>query len=307
MAKRATDLQQDIDTLYQLPLGEFTSARNALATRLKKEGRADEAEQIKSLQKPPVTAWTVNQLHWRDRKAMDELLAVGERFRKAQAAQLAGKATELRSLINERREVLGQLVKRAHEILSESGHAMSPDAARRITTTLEALATWGNTPGAPQPGRLSDDMDPPGFEALAALVPRPGGKKGSAEATRVLQFQQQERDRRSKQKKEATDKAALAAKARDDVRNAENALREAQRDAERAEAALKKAAAAAKAAEKEKAEIEERYEKLQAEAQATAKEARRVAQEAEAAAQAVTEAEQALERANAALEALETA
>ena len=73
----------------------------------------------------------------------------------------------------------------ATEILQENGHAASPDAARRITTTLEALATWGTTSGAPQAGRLTDDIDPPGFEALAALVPRPGGGKSEAEVTKL--------------------------------------------------------------------------------------------------------------------------
>ena len=152
MAKRATDIEGEIDHLFQLSLSEFTAARNALAGRLKKDGRADDAERVKGLQKPSASAWAVNQLQWRNRKDMEGLLAVGDRFRKAQAAQLAGKAADLRTLLNERRDVLSDLVKRASDLLQEGGHAASPDAARRITTTLEALATWGSTPGAPQAG-----------------------------------------------------------------------------------------------------------------------------------------------------------
>jgi hypothetical protein len=305
MAKRATtDIEGEIDHLFQLPLAEFTAARNALSGRLKKDGRAEDADRIKGLQKPPATAWAVNQLQWRNRKDIEGLLAVGDRFRKAQAAQLAGKSADLRALLNERRDVLSDLVKRATDILQENGHAASPDAARRITTTLEALATWGTTPGAPQAGRLTDDIDPPGFEALAALVPRPGGGKSEAEVTRVLQFRQEERARK-KAKKTAEDVAALRAKAREDLRAAEKALRDAQKEAEQAETALKKAAAAAKAAEQEKADIEVRYEKAQAAAHEAARDARRVAQEAEGAAQAVTEAEQAVERTRAALAEIE--
>jgi hypothetical protein len=304
MAKRTTDVEAEIDHLFQIPLAEFTAARNALAGRLKKDGRAEDAERVKGIQKPPATAWAVNQLQWRHRKDIDQLLAIGERFRKAQAAQLAGKSADLRNLLNERRDALSDLVKRAVDLLKDGGHAGSPDAARRITTTLEALATWGSTAGAPQAGRLTDDIDPPGFEALAALVPRPGGGKSDAEVTRVLQFRHEEREKK-RGKKTAEDAAALRAKAQEAVRNAEKVLRDAQKDAERAEAALKKAAAAAKMLEKERAEAEERYEKIQAEAQSAAKEARRVAQEAEDAAQAVTEAEQAVERAQSALGALE--
>ena len=46
-----------IDELYQLPLEEFTPARNALAKEL---GDGD----IKKLEKPNVAAWAVNQLWW---------------------------------------------------------------------------------------------------------------------------------------------------------------------------------------------------------------------------------------------------
>jgi hypothetical protein len=243
-------------------------------------------------------------LFWRERKDIDTLLAVGERFRKAQAAQLAGKQNDMRTLLNERRDAVATLMKHAGTVLRDAGHNASPDTTRRIMTTLEALATYGDTPGAPRAGRLTDDIDPPGFEALAALVPRDGGGKDTAEPTRVLQFRQDER--RRKGKKTAEDSAERLAKARAAMQEAEKVLEEAQREAARAEAELKKAAARAKAAQKEKEEIQERYDRIQAEAEAATKEARRVAEEAENAAQAVTDAERELEKARAAFEALQT-
>lgn len=305
MAKRTADVEPEIDNLFKLPLTEFTAARNALATRLKKEGRPDEADRVKGIQKPPASAWTVNQLYWRQPKDIEELLRVGDKFRAAQAAQLAGKSADMRGLLNERRDALSALMKHAGLVLREAGHNVSPDTTRRIMTTLEALATYGDTPGAPRAGRLTDDIDPPGFEALAALVPRGDGGKNAAEPTRVLQFRQEERARRSKGKRSAEDQAARREKAREAMREAEKSLKEAQREAERAEAELKKAAARAKAAQKEKEEFEQRFEKIQAEADAATKEARRVAEEAENAAQAVTDAERELDKTRAALEALE--
>jgi hypothetical protein len=305
MAKRTADIETEIDNLFQLPLTEFTAARNALAARLKKEGRAEEAERVKGIQKPPASAWTVNQLYWRQRKDLESLLRVGNRFRAAQAAQLAGKAADMRALLNERRDALSTLMKHASTVLTEAGHNASSDATRRVMSTLDALAAYGDTPGAPRAGRLTDDIDPPGFEALAALVPRGEGGKHDAEPTRVLQFRQEERARRSKANKSAEDQAARREKARETMREAEQSLKEAQRDAERAEAELKKAAARAKAAQKEKEEFEQRFEKIQAEAEAATKEARRVAEEAENAAQAVTDAEREVEKARSALEALE--
>ena len=59
-----------IDRLYQLPLDEFTAARNALAKELGKEGAP-----VKTLAKPPAAAWAINQVFWQRRPAFDALIA----------------------------------------------------------------------------------------------------------------------------------------------------------------------------------------------------------------------------------------
>src|SRR4051794_34955045 len=82
-------LEDDIDALFKLPLSEFISARKALATRLKKEGRGDEADRAKALLKPNLSAWTVNQLYWRHREPFNRLMTSGERFRRAQTSKKA--------------------------------------------------------------------------------------------------------------------------------------------------------------------------------------------------------------------------
>lgn len=302
----------DVDGLFQLPLDGFTAARNALSAQLKKGGRADEAEQVKALAKPPLSAWTVNQVYWRHRKAFDRLLAAGERFRKAQAAQLAGKRGDLRETLEARREALAELAKVAAKVLRDAGSHPNPDTMRRVMTTLEALATYGTNPGAPPAGRLTDDVDPPGFEAVAALIPQGGHGSRGAAPTRVIQFQQRERPPKKakltpedlEKQREEERKAQLAA-AKTAVQEADRALRAARRTAEQAEAALKKAAASAKEAEKAKAELEKRWEKLVADADQTRQEARRIASEAEDAAQEVEDAERALEKARRELEALD--
>ena len=182
-------LKDEVDALFQLPLPEFTAARNALAARLKKAGQADAAAEVKSLQKPPVSAWAINQLYWRHRKAFDRLMTTGEQFRNAQAAQLSGKSADLRGPLEARRAALAELSRLAAAVLRNAGNSPTPDIMRRITTTAEALSSYGHTDGGPQPGRLTDDVDAPGFEALAALVPGVGRKKGSTEPTRVIPFQ----------------------------------------------------------------------------------------------------------------------
>ena len=190
-------LQNELDALFRLPPAEFTAARNALAARLKKAARVEDAEQVKGLMKPPVTAWAVNQLYWRHREAFDRLLDTGERFRKAQASQLSGKGADLRAPLEARRTSLAELVKLAAATLREAGSSATPDSMRRITTTLEALSTFGRLPEAPPAGRLVDDIEPPGFETLAALVPRIGdsGARRSG-PPHVLPFQQKQRERK---------------------------------------------------------------------------------------------------------------
>ena len=88
MSKPAAEAQ--IDELYQLPLEEFTAARNALA---KEAG--DNA--IKKLEKPNLAAWAVNQLYWHERKLYDEVIKTAAQLRTAFKQQLAGKPADVRA------------------------------------------------------------------------------------------------------------------------------------------------------------------------------------------------------------------
>ena len=303
--------EAEIDNLFKLPLAEFTEARNALAASMKGNGRAEEAAAVKALIKPPVSAWAVNQLYWHHRKPFERLIANGDKLRHAQASRLAGKGADLRAAMEARREAVADLSRRAAALLSESGHPATPDLTRRITTTLEALATYGSQPGAPQAGRLTADIDPPGFEALSSLVPRGRGGRGSAGPSRVIPFQPPakakppkkltaaEKQQQEEEQRKAQRKAAEAA-----MRDAEQALRDARQHVAQRETALRTAAARAKVTEKAKAEMEQRLEKAAADAETARQEARRVASEAEEAAQALADAERAMEKAKNELNAL---
>jgi hypothetical protein len=90
MAKKAPALDEDLDHLYAQRLEDFVSARNALAARLKKEGRKRDAVQIKALRKPTASAWIVNQLIRRRRGAVDALLEAGGRMRAVQREAMRG-------------------------------------------------------------------------------------------------------------------------------------------------------------------------------------------------------------------------
>jgi hypothetical protein len=278
MAKRGPAIGTEIDALFQGSLGEFTGARNALAKRLKNEGRTLDAERVKALVKPPAPAWAVNQLYWHDPKAIDRLLTLGERIRKAQTGQL--KNADLRALLEEKKQMTTALLAKASAILEEAGHAASDDSLRRVSTTLESLAAWGHMEGVPAAGRLTADVDPPGFDTLAALM---GGKEHKGE--KVLLFRP----------KPVEDPTATRTRLHEAVQTAEKALRDAHRNAERAESALAKANERAATVEKQKQDVEARY--------AEAKEAVRLASsDAKKTAQAVADAERSLTKAKGALE-----
>lgn len=279
MARRGPEIDAEIDALFRLSLAEFTAARNALAKQLNSGGRTLDAERVKALVKPPATAWAVNQLYWQDPKAIERLLTLGGRVRKAQTGQLRN--ADLRALLDEKKQMTAALLGNASAILEEAGHAASPDALRRVSATLESLAAWGGVDGAPKAGRLTADLDPPGFDMLAALM---GGQP--VEAAKLLPF---------RGPKPAEDPAEARARRREAVQTAEKALRQARRDAERAESALAKADARAAAVEQQKQEIEARY----AEAK---EEARLAASDAKTATRAVADAERSLAKAKSALE-----
>lgn len=300
----------DVDALFTLPLAEFTGARNELATRLKKAGHSDEANRVKALAKPSISAWAVNQLYWRHRQAFDQLISTGQRFRKAQNA---GKVADIHEALAARREALAHLSNLAMTFLRDVGQNPSPDTERRITTTLEALSVYASLPGGPSSGRLTQDVDPPGFDSLASLMsgtampkltlvpPRAPAamkpteasvkierKKGSAVETRRVEA--------ARQKRIAAAKVSL--------QRARHSLSEAQAREQRALKAQQKAEAEAKAAEKLRREAELRFEKAKSAAEFANRRATHAATEADKATQSLSEAERAVEKAEVELEAL---
>jgi uncharacterized phage infection (PIP) family protein YhgE len=299
-SKENRELNDDVDELFKRPLAEFTVARNTLATRLKQSGRANDANLVKALVKPSISAWTVNQLYWNHRAAFDRLLAAGQRFREVQASGLTGKVADMRGSLDARREALSHLSELATSLLRDAGHNPTPDTIRRITTTLEAISAHASLAGGPTPGRLSQDVDPPGFESLASFIPDTRTMKARVTASQkpnkattareVRQFEE------SRQTRIAAAKISLQA--------AKKSLAEARDTAQSLEAAQKKADADARQAEKQLREAEERFKKASAASEAAAKRSQSIAAEAEEATKAVEDARRTVEKASEELESL---
>ena len=231
MAKNSENLEHEVDELFQLPLAEFIGARNALAARLKQSRRANDATLVKTLVKPSVSAWAVNQLYWNHRADFDRLLAAGQRLR--------GKVTDVRGALEARSKALSHLSDLATSLLQDAGHNPSLETIRRVTTTLEALSALSD---GPTPGRLTQDVDPPGFESLASFVPGGGMMKRAAEPVRVTASQ--------KARAEETRQAKIAA-AKVAVQAAKKSLADARSTSQRLDAEAKQAEKQLRAAEEQ--------------------------------------------------------
>jgi hypothetical protein len=299
---KKSNSEDDIDALFRQPLAEFTGARNALAVQLKKTGRGDEAVLVKALAKPPISAWTVNQLYWNHREEFDKLIASGGRFHKA---QIAGQVSEMRTALDARRETLTELSDLATSLLEDAGHNPSLDTIRRITTTLEAISAYASHDDAPRPGRLTADVDPPGFELFSSMIggfspsivkPARGtpAQKTSSVAAGIKRKGSPVDDARQL---EELRKAKIAA-ARASLQDAKKALSQARTMTQRLEAAQKKADADAKDAEKRKRDAEASFEKAKAAAEEAAKRARSIAVDVKEAESALEDAEGAVEDAS---------
>jgi hypothetical protein len=212
----ASALDDELDRLYGLPLDAFTAARNELAAALKKEGRKEEAEEVKRLQKPTVVAWTVNQLARSEPKAMAQLLELAESQRQALGR---GDTAAMRDAGERERSAVRELVAAARRLLREQARG-SDAVVEKVATTLRAAPGDPEARGLLERGRLAREVEATGFGALAGVRPRPAP------------------DRRAEQRERAKELRA-------EVRELQRRARELAREAERADAAAASARAAA--------------------------------------------------------------
>jgi hypothetical protein len=306
------EFPNELDALFKLPLAEFTGARNTLAAQLKKNGRGDDAAFVKALVKPPISAWAVNQLYWNHREEFDRLLTSGERFHKAQASSSSAKVADMRGALDARRKSLTHLSDLATSLLRNAGHSPSLDTIRRITTTLEAMSVYVSRSDAPRPGRLTHDVDPPGFESLAAFGSSSGTTELAKEQSRFMPSQKSSTPTNTKRQAphnnvrrlEETRKAKIDA-AKVSFLDAKRSLTDARARAQSLAAAQKKAHAETTKAEQEKRDAEERFVKAKAASEDAARRARNIAVEVEDAARAVKYAERIVEKASKELASVE--
>lgn len=154
---------RELDALYRLTPEDFVPARDSLARALRSAGDRAMADQVKSLRRPTVGAWLVNQLVREHTDDIDELLATGALLRATQPAVLAGRAdgTQLQTLTAARREQIDALVAAARDLVARTGRRGAPLDA--VDATLVAATSDEAAAAAVRSGRLGTHLSYSGF------------------------------------------------------------------------------------------------------------------------------------------------
>ena len=250
-------LDAEIDQLYQGPLSDFTANRNALAKRA-----GARAGEIRSLQKPSVAAWAINQLFWSKRPVYDALIERADDLRATHAATVRGRRTDLRGASKAHEDAIEAALKSTLALLADGAQSVTDATRQAISTTLRSL------PGDEPAGRLTRQLQPRGFEMLA----------GAASAGRVRPPSPAPKVERTSSKETAPDREARATAAR--LASAREAAAAASRDTREAEQLVRReefeAARAARDLEKAERRLKEAEEALE-QAESEARDARKAA------------------------------
>jgi hypothetical protein len=168
-------VESELEELYGLPLGEFTSARNEAAKRLRAAGDSAGAERVAKAKKPTVAAWTVNQVGRRHPDRVAALLRAGERLRDA-----GGDRAKLQKATEQEREAVQRLVSSAEQLLDRPSGALLD----RVRATLHAASLDDEARRAVHEGRLTNELQAVGFGGLlegARASPRPATRQRAAQ------------------------------------------------------------------------------------------------------------------------------
>jgi hypothetical protein len=221
--------------------------------RLGKAGQAEAAAEVKKLAKPSVPVWTANQLARREPGELRALLRSAEELRKAQQKALAGKGVaDLQKRLDEQRRAVRALARLGRDILGDEGRSVSDAIVERIAKTLDAAALDEGSRFLLRAGRLTEEVEPLGFDALAGMSVTPAkGRptvakakpKGGAVADARRRLQEAQREARERAR-EATHADREADRAESAAVKARSGAREARERADAAQAAVAEAQAA---------------------------------------------------------------
>src|SRR3954451_17830845 len=223
--------EQEVDRLFELPPEEFTAARNALTRRLKDDGNASAAADVKQISKPSIAAWAINQLAREQQGAVKLLLESAARLKKAQENALKGGGTgdALRRSQADGRKALPGLTQQAQGILARARRSAGSTVGDKISSTLRAAAVDDAGRAALTAGRLTGEVKPSGFDVFAGLeLPAKASRRSAPATDDDLAERRRKKEERKAERRELEKRAReLAARAKGDAKKADLAEAEA--------------------------------------------------------------------------------
>jgi hypothetical protein len=245
-------LESELDLLFRVLPSETVEWRGKLVARLARAGDKAAAARVKALKRPTPAAWAINQLHFEDRALLDRAVQAAEGVR-ALHARDGVSADALRAAMAEQRSATSAVVDAALRRLERAGLPSGLAQHKKLTATVQG---WLAGAGDEQPGRMTHDLEPGGFEALsivgsvqrepapvAAEPPAPTRDEARLERARARVSEAEDRAlaarevvrRRKEERDRARDEASRAAQR---VIEAERTLEELRVEAARREAAV---------------------------------------------------------------------
>ncbi len=293
------DLDDAAEELYAVAPEDFLAVRATLVARAREEGDRPLATAIGKLRKPSTAAWLINLLAYEAEDDLAALLDLGAAMRHAQA-RLSG--PELRTLTQQRHQVVRALATQAHHLASERGDRPSRTVLDQVSDTLLAALADPEAAEQVRAGHLTNPLSYSGFgPAGLAVVPSVPESPASEDADDEAGAP----DLAAEAEREATERRRRAEQARTEKARADGVLEATRRKVARAERGVETSAAERDRATERVAQADETLTRARADQErlgATAEEAERtLAGQHEAEAAALAE----VERADAALAALE--
>jgi hypothetical protein len=155
------------DDLADVPPEEFVAARDALAKRLKAEGKASEAADVKKLRKPTVTRWIADQVLRHHAREVDALRSALTDVAAAQEAAVTGGGRRpLQDATAERRDAERALGQAVDEVLA--GDERPAHHRDEVVSTIESALTDEVATGT---FGLRDDLELPERPAPPTKTP----------------------------------------------------------------------------------------------------------------------------------------
>jgi hypothetical protein len=241
--------EREVDRLYGLPLDQFTAARNARATELRRSGEDEAAKRVRELRKPTRAASAINRAVRRRKADAKWLLGAVDELSGAQERLLegGGRRSVERAVDKERRAV-DKLMAAVEAELDRDGDP-SESMLERARNTLHAVATDPELRTEFEAGRITKDHEAVGFGALAltsaaasAAPPRSPerseARRRTRRAERALELAERSLERARAARAEAEERLEAASAA---VERAQEELAEATRERDDAHSSLERA------------------------------------------------------------------